>query len=68
MFITDAVMINCINTTLPLNLTGTEFVFLFYVIIFILKKIILKTKLQASQTLHLAKKLFYSLYFCSFVA
>jgi len=38
MFITYAMMMNCINTTLSLNLTGTEFVFLFYVTIFILKK------------------------------
>ena len=35
MFITDAMMINCINTTFSLNLTETEFVFVFYVMIFI---------------------------------
>jgi len=38
MFITDAMMFDCINTTLPLNLTGAEFVFLFYVMTLILKK------------------------------
>lgn len=38
MFITDAMMINCINTTFSLNLTETEFVFLFYVMIFIREK------------------------------
>jgi hypothetical protein len=62
MFITDAMMIDCINTTLSLNLTGAEFVFLFYVMTLILKNNTQNTCKLFKLSMFLCKKIDFTPY------